>query len=78
MAVSIFTLTGVIFDLCFFFQNGYEKVDRDYVLKVAQLAKKCGTSDFHVISSMCADATSSDLYTRVKVQLNWVKSVESK
>ena len=49
------------------FQEGFIRVDHDYVLKAAELAKAGGCSDFHLESSKGADKTSGLLYLRVKV-----------
>ncbi|KAJ8248933.1 hypothetical protein GJAV_G00229330 [Gymnothorax javanicus] len=46
--------------------EGFIRVDHDYVLKSAQLAKAGGCSHFHLESSQGADKTSSFLYLRVK------------
>ncbi|XP_072045737.1 oxidoreductase HTATIP2-like [Amphiura filiformis] len=49
--------------------EGFKKVDRDYVLKTAELAKSGGTTHFHLVSSQGADANSSLLYPQVKGQV---------
>ncbi|XP_062327804.1 oxidoreductase HTATIP2 isoform X1 [Osmerus eperlanus] len=46
--------------------EGFIRVDHDYVLKAAELAKAGGCSDFHLESSRGADKTSGLLYLRVK------------
>ena len=43
------------------------RVDHDYVLKSAELAKAGGCSQFHLESSKGADKGSSFLYLKVKV-----------
>lgn len=58
---------------CFFsvtvfcFQDGFVRVDHDYVVKSAELAKSGGCSQFHLMSSRGADQKSSFLYLKVKV-----------
>ena len=49
------------------FQEGFVRVDHDYVLKSAELAKAGGCSQFHLESSKGADKGSSFLYLKVKV-----------
>lgn len=49
--------------------DGFVRVDRDYVLKSAELAKAGGVSQFHLQSSRGADKTSSFLYLKVKGQV---------
>ena len=49
------------------FQDGFVRVDHDYVLKAAELAKAGGCSQFHLESSRGADKDSSFLYLKVKV-----------
>ncbi|XP_064169090.1 oxidoreductase HTATIP2 isoform X1 [Anguilla rostrata] len=46
--------------------EGFIRVDHDYVLKSAQLAKAGGCGHFHLESSKGADKTSGFLYLRVK------------
>ncbi len=48
-------------------QEGFVRVDHDYVLKSAELAKAGGCSHFHLESSKGADKTSSFLYLKTKV-----------
>ncbi|XP_034015331.1 oxidoreductase HTATIP2 isoform X2 [Thalassophryne amazonica] len=49
--------------------EGFIRVDHDYVLKSAELAKAGGCSQFHLQSSRGADKTSSFLYLKVKGQV---------
>lgn len=48
-------------------QDGFVRVDRDYVLKSAELAKVGGCKHFNLLSSKGADKSSSFLYLQVKV-----------
>ena len=56
----------MIYD-CFLTQEGFIKVDHDYCVNAARVAKQQGCQQFHVISTSKADPNSSFLYTRVKV-----------
>lgn len=47
----------------------FVRVDHDYVLKSAELAKSGGCTQFHLESSRGADKTSSFLYLKVKGQV---------
>eukprot|EP00062_Callorhinchus_milii_P003802 gi/632941472/ref/XP_007885883.1/ PREDICTED: oxidoreductase HTATIP2 isoform X1 [Callorhinchus milii] len=49
--------------------EGFVRVDYDYVLKSAQLAKAGGCTHFTLQSSKGADKNSSVLYTRIKGQI---------
>uniref|UniRef100_A0A3B5M5D9 Protein HTATIP2 n=2 Tax=Xiphophorus couchianus TaxID=32473 RepID=A0A3B5M5D9_9TELE len=49
--------------------DGFIRVDHDYVLKSAELAKAGGCSHFHLESSRGADKKSSFLYLKVKGQV---------
>uniref|UniRef100_A0A8C2GBY5 Protein HTATIP2 n=1 Tax=Cyprinus carpio TaxID=7962 RepID=A0A8C2GBY5_CYPCA len=49
--------------------EGFVRVDHDYVLKSAELAKAGGCSHFHLESSKGADKTSSFLYLKTKGQV---------
>ena len=42
-------------------------MDKDYVLKTAELAKSGGITHFHLVSSSFADANSKFLFPQVKV-----------
>ena len=52
----------------FFFQKGFVKVDRDYVLQAAEVAKTTGCQHFHLVSSTGADKNSLLLYPKTKVR----------
>ena len=45
---------------------GFYRVDHDYVLAAAQLARRAGTPTFGLVSSLGADASSRVFYLRVK------------
>ncbi|XP_047435829.1 oxidoreductase HTATIP2 isoform X1 [Mugil cephalus] len=49
--------------------DGFVRVDHDYVLKSAELAKAGGCTQFHLESSRGADKKSSFLYLKVKGQV---------
>ncbi|KAG7277220.1 hypothetical protein CRUP_000449 [Coryphaenoides rupestris] len=49
--------------------EGFVRVDHDYVLKSAELAKAGGSSQFHLESSKGADKNSGFLYLKVKGQV---------
>lgn len=49
--------------------DGFVRVDHDYVLKSAELAKAGGCSHFHLQSSRGADKSSSFLYLKTKGQV---------
>ncbi|XP_030849175.1 oxidoreductase HTATIP2-like isoform X2 [Strongylocentrotus purpuratus] len=49
-------------------KDGFKKVDYDYVMKIGELAKQNGCEQYHLVSSVGANANSSMLYTRVKGQ----------
>ncbi|KAM9366370.1 oxidoreductase HTATIP2 [Symphorus nematophorus] len=49
--------------------DGFIRVDHDYVVKSAELAKSGGCSQFHLMSSRGADKSSSFLYLKVKGQV---------
>ncbi|XP_062868844.1 oxidoreductase HTATIP2 [Trichomycterus rosablanca] len=49
--------------------EGFIRVDHDYVLKSAELARAGGCSHFHLESSKGADKTSSFLYLKTKGQV---------
>lgn len=44
----------------------YRKIDHDYPIKLAQLAAKNGVKQFHLVSSIGANAKSAVFYTKVK------------
>jgi uncharacterized protein YbjT (DUF2867 family) len=47
-------------------QDAFRKVDHDYTLAVANMAKAAGVTRFAVVSSVGASARSSNFYLRVK------------
>ena len=49
-------------------QEGFKKVDHDYCMKVAELAKQNGCEQYHLVSSTGANAKSTFLYQKVKVR----------
>ncbi|ELU12853.1 hypothetical protein CAPTEDRAFT_91899 [Capitella teleta] len=49
--------------------DGFYKVDHDYVVGVAKLAKEGGCSHFHLMSSMGANKSSANLYAKTKGQV---------
>lgn len=49
--------------------DGFIRVDHDYVLKSAELAKAGGSTQFHLESSRGADKNSNFLYLKVKGQV---------
>lgn len=44
----------------------YRKVDHDYPLKLAQLAKLNGIEQYHLVSALGANSKSSNFYTKMK------------
>ena len=44
----------------------YRKIDHDYPLKLAQLAKQNGVEQYHLVSAIGANRRSSNFYTRMK------------
>ncbi|CAJ1049576.1 oxidoreductase HTATIP2 [Xyrichtys novacula] len=50
--------------------EGFIRVDRDYILKSAELAKAGGCSQFHLQSSRGADKNSNFLYLKIKGQVD--------
>lgn len=50
-------------------QEAFSKVDFTYVVELARLARKCGASQFMVISSLMADPKVRNFYLRVKGQM---------
>lgn len=49
-------------------------MDHDYVVKVAELAKKGGCDEFHLVSSQSANKDSLFYYQRTKVSFQIGKS----
>ena len=47
----------------------YKQIDLEYPLNLAKLGKKNGVAQFHIISSLGADAGSSNSYLKLKGQL---------
>lgn len=60
-------------------QDGFIRVDRDYVAQAAELARAGGCKHFVLQSSRGANAQSRFLYLRVKVrgQLGWTSDVRA-
>ena len=52
----------------FFGQDGFRRVDFDYIVNVARLGKEQGCEHFHLVSSQGADENSFFLYPKVKVR----------
>jgi uncharacterized protein YbjT (DUF2867 family) len=44
----------------------YRKIDHDYPLKLAELAKRNGIDQYHLVSALGADSQSSNFYTKMK------------
>ncbi len=44
----------------------YRKVDHDYPVKLAQLAKQNGVNQYHLVSAIGANSNSSNFYTKTK------------
>jgi len=44
----------------------YRKIDHDYPVKLAEIAKTNGVEQYHLISSIGADSTASNFYTKMK------------
>jgi uncharacterized protein YbjT (DUF2867 family) len=44
----------------------YRKIDHDYPVRLAELAKQKGVNQFHLVSSMGANSKSSNFYTKMK------------
>jgi uncharacterized protein YbjT (DUF2867 family) len=49
----------------------YRKIDHDYPLQLAQLAKQNGVKQFHVVSAVGANKSSSVFYLRLKGELEF-------
>jgi uncharacterized protein YbjT (DUF2867 family) len=47
----------------------YRKIDYEYPLELAKLAKKNGVKQYHLISALGADAASSNFYTKMKGEI---------
>ena len=48
-------------------QQGFVRVDHDYVMMSAEIAQAAGCKHFSLVSSQGANANSSMLYTKTKV-----------
>src|ERR1700749_2448142 len=44
----------------------YRKIDHDYSVKLAQLAKQNGVNQYHLVSAIGANSKSSNFYTKMK------------
>ena len=44
----------------------YRKIDHDYPVKLAQLAKQNGVKQYHLVSAIGANSKSSNFYTKMK------------
>lgn len=44
----------------------YRKIDHDYPVKLAQLAKRNGVKQYHLVSAIGANSKSSNFYTKMK------------
>ncbi|WP_409478888.1 NAD-dependent epimerase/dehydratase family protein [Pseudobdellovibrio sp. HCB154] len=47
-------------------QEAFRKVDHDYVVSFAKIAKTCEANSFHMVSAMGASQVSTNFYSRVK------------
>jgi uncharacterized protein YbjT (DUF2867 family) len=47
----------------------YRKIDKDYPLQLAQLAKQSGVDQFHVVTALGANKNSSTFYLKLKGEL---------
>lgn len=47
-------------------QEAFRKVDHDYVLSFAKVAKSCNANSLHIVSAMGASLASTNFYSRVK------------
>ena len=46
--------------------NDYRKIDHDYPLKLAQLAKQNSVKQYHLVSALGANSNSSNFYSKMK------------
>lgn len=46
--------------------NDYRKIDHDYPLKLAEIALKNGVEQYHLVSAIGANSSSSNFYTKMK------------
>jgi uncharacterized protein YbjT (DUF2867 family) len=44
----------------------YRKIDHDYPLRLAQIARENGVAQYHLVSAIGANASSSNFYTKMK------------
>ena len=49
--------------------TAYRKIDYDYSLKLAQLAKQNGVKQYHLVSAIGASSHSSNFYTKMKGEI---------
>ncbi len=47
----------------------YRKIDHDYPLEIANIGKQNGIKQYHLVSSMGANAASSNFYTKMKGEI---------
>ena len=52
--------------MCFLIKEGFRKVDFDYVVASAKMAKKNGCKQFHLVSSSGANKNAFLLYPKTK------------
>jgi len=50
-------------------QSAYRRIDHDYPLQLAEIAKRNNMTQFHLVSSIGADPRSSNFYTRLKGEI---------
>jgi len=50
-------------------KDQYRKIDLEYPLKLAEIGVKNGISQFHLVSSLCANHTASNSYLKLKGEL---------
>jgi uncharacterized protein YbjT (DUF2867 family) len=50
-------------------KSQYRKIDHDYPLEIAKLAKKNGVEQFHLVSAVGADSKSTVFYSKLKGEL---------
>lgn len=50
-------------------QSEFRKVDYDYVLSFAKVAKKCAANSFHMVSALGANKYSTNFYSRTKGEI---------
>ena len=57
------------------FQEGFYRVDHDYIVESAKLAKEGGTKTFCLVSASGADEHSMIFYSKTKVSELWIFQV---